>query len=597
MAPNNFNEVQNTRGGRATSFTNITTNRGNVGGLPNAPNVGGPLNNINKLSLKLKKLKLNKHNENAERIKLNKLARLDRIRKSKNNIIKFRPTIYDGEKNVPISETNYKVIIQKMWSVINDFNDILSDADKKKLKQSQTPDITLFKMLRNNNRISKFISSNNGKKLMTLSTTGNTTTNIPNDTINKNKKLEKRVSILRELRSMIGQNPENNNTIKQRLNKHTKNVLKNITNTNNPLIIDLKYNEYMAFINLIERDIIHDGFKPTTPDVRKKMIENLINILIDPRYRTNTNTTKLKNKLFEDYIRKYRTKPGSEIETKEMLLRLIGNRSPRISNLSVSGRALNNMGVLSNNPNLPELYVAIDSDTPNPVIKSKLINHNPKFKALATPASVMDAGHGMSGYGFNAYYKDLCNRRKPGITCFGDKFKISHSPVKVIINCEKKYRTVFEIGYNINTGIIIKINGKKIKVIKRSQVNYNNIETVIGKFMGDFGQILTVIYHNIMLKNNVAFSTIDKTAALIFLFLGNNAYRKYKREYNTRAGLSQTEIRNNRSKIQGINFILKPKLLYAEQFGSLRGNQNIHFTIHFYNLGKYLNRNSANTND
>ena len=77
------------------------------------------------------------------------------------------------------------------------------------------------------------------------------------------------------------------------------------------------------------------------------------------------------------------------------------------------------------------------------------------------------------------------------------------------------------LGKNVN----VRLNGKRIKASSASGARAGVINNIIGKFFGDFLQICKVIIDQ-KYNTNAVFSTFDKSAMNLYMFMSSNSTRK-----------------------------------------------------------------------
>ena len=340
-----------------------------------------------------------------------------------------------------------------------------------------------------------------------------------------------------------------------------QNLRKNFVNKIKTL--NVSEDEYRQFIEYIFRDMIHDGTiggpKKSFEQEHKYFQDEIIPVLVK-----NLTSEKYISKIKPDVgISKQRIEKHAKKIMKYRFFQKTYNRMQRTASFQSSKTI---MPEIQFKNNVEDLYVVLDSDNQDMIYKY-VIQKNKNIKLLKTLGSLYDPGDNLTTSMFGLCVqqaKSICNISKE------KKIFINTDNIEFTIRGGDKFESKFEIKYSTNPKekINVLINGKKIDVLTAKGAAKGSAYDKIGKFMGDFTQIISVI-HNNMVGRKTAFGTIDKNAAIIYSFI-SELYTNY---------LSSPIFKK----------LLIPKILFLEYIGNQFSVQS-GYKIWFYNLREYVEK-------
>ena len=415
-----------------------------------------------------------------------------------------------------------------------------------------------------------------------------TNSNFSNSNLNKNENLNLARKNLKEPPNKSIN--KNNNFVR---NYYKKQIVRRKSEINNRNTLEFKMddNDFVLFLVNVYKDMLHDKILPQTK--KEDRINYFINKIL-PKFTNmnrNSNTINTSIKNLEAILK---TVPLTiEPKTRENLNNIektILNNLPNNSKIKkifketlyqVKDIVVGSQREVKFKKGINIIY---DSDSKN-VIYNSVIKPNENVKILYTPISSLNKGANLLPTPFYAYRE---NKIRGNIK--NKIFKIKPSSSTFIIKSKSDtFKTVIKTRY-VNDKIVIYLNGNEVNITSRGSINnYSNVLSRLGKFLGDFIQILTCLLYTKNNKNNVCFATSDKHAASMFIFFGKFILNKFDKSYinmnNIDRGLATREKYKKRQEY----FKKKlPKLIYLRQTGRLANVSQVRFHINFYNLNDFI---------
>jgi len=327
--------------------------------------------------------------------------------------------------------------------------------------------------------------------------------------------------------------------------------------------LNVSEDDYRRFIEYIFRDMIHDGTiggtKKSFEQEHKYFQDEIIPILVK-QLTGEMYISKIKPDVG---VSKAKIEKNAQKTMKNRFFKKTYNGMQRTASFQSSKTI---MPEIQFKNNVEDLYVVLDSDNQN-MIYNYVIQKNKNIKILKTLGSLYDPGDNLTTSMFGLCVqqaKSICNISKE------KKIFINTDNIEFTIRGGDKFESKFEIKYSTNPKekINVLINGKKINVLTAKGAAKGSAYDKIGKFMGDFTQIISVI-HNNMVGRKTAFGTIDKNAAIIYSFI--------------------SELYINYALKPALKKLIIPRILFLEYIGNQFSVQS-GYKIWFYNLKEYVEK-------
>lgn len=366
---------------------------------------------------------------------------------------------------------------------------------------------------------------------------------------------------------------------KLRLNASVKSTKKNIKTKHtltSGISINFNISETDDFFVNMYRDMIKDG----TIKTRDKFIEVLSLFL-----NTNVDET-------TEYIQQAETRIGNrkspftyaavqtQIKSKwDTYLKQNNNRTKNIIvHKNVQPGMQSNLRKYFVNTS-KKMRVMLDCEA-NFIISTSVIGGYNNIELLTTPASILNAGSNMCGFrtrpNLRSVLNGTYNRKKTPIvydlngmevylnfTLKGDK------PTHKVHTRVRYTRTGIEVI--LNNEHTIKVGSKKNA--KKGSVNKN----IIGKFFGDFLQVIKCMINNKNDKIPTIFASMDMNACLMYKTLSNIYIKNKMKELKPEKQANFTKIKKLQSNMG--------KIIYLQQQGKL---SNAKYNLYFLNMKDYI---------
>ena len=226
-----------------------------------------------------------------------------------------------------------------------------------------------------------------------------------------------------------------------------------------------------------------------------------------------------------------------------------------------------------------KMRVMLDCEA-NFIISTSIIGGYNNIELLTTPASILNAGSNMCGFrtrpNLRSVLNGTYNRKKTPIVYdlngmeayLNFTFKGNKPTHKVHIRV-KYTRTGLEVI--LNNEHTIKVGSKKNA--QRGSVNRN----IIGKFFGDFLQVIKCIINNKNDKIPSIFASMDMNACLMYKTLSNIYIKNKMKELNPERQANFTKIKRLQSNMG--------KIIYLQQQGRI---SNAKYNLYFLNMKDYI---------
>ena len=226
-----------------------------------------------------------------------------------------------------------------------------------------------------------------------------------------------------------------------------------------------------------------------------------------------------------------------------------------------------------------KMRVMLDCEA-NFIISTSIIGGYNNIELLTTPASILNAGSNMCGFrtrpNLRSVLNGTYNRKKTPIVYdlngmeayLNFTFKGNKPTHKVHIRV-KYTRTGLEVI--LNNKHTIKVGSKKNA--QRGSVN----KDIIGKFFGDFLQVIKCIINNKNDKIPSIFASMDMNACLMYKTLSNIYIKNKMKELNPERQANFTKIKRLQSNMG--------KIIYLQQQGRI---SNAKYNLYFLNMKDYI---------
>ena len=316
---------------------------------------------------------------------------------------------------------------------------------------------------------------------------------------------------------------------------------------------DKKFKEQLYVDNFIKifSDIINNvlpvnykdkvKFKKANTEVIKDITTKLDNIISKTNVSVYNNNGKV---IKEEYISTY-SKSANETKIKEELLKILddkiklgdGDKVP-ITPSGITNSNSKNLVTYKFKGNRTKYYkkfdILINANTQNKSSGGNITtflhdlykpSQNPIMSKIITLSQIANKGMDFIVSPVELFHNFMGTRKNQ----IQKKYKIDEKRINVFINLmdnnNKKFGS-FRISNEFDMKskkFYVAINGKRIDIKSKGDAGKSHINK-LGKFLGDFGMILKVIYENKINKDkSTAFGTFDKNGALIFIKLAKIA--------------------------------------------------------------------------
>ena len=226
-----------------------------------------------------------------------------------------------------------------------------------------------------------------------------------------------------------------------------------------------------------------------------------------------------------------------------------------------------------------KMRVMLDCEA-NFIISTSIIGGYNNIELLTTPASILNAGSNMCGF-----------RTRPNLrSVLNGTYNRKKTPIVYDLNGMEAYlnftfkgnkpthKVHIRVKYT-RTGLEVILNGKhtiKVGSKKNAQSGSDN-KNIIGKFFGDFLQVIKCIINNKNDKIPSIFASMDMNACLMYKTLSNIYIKNKMKELNPERQANFTKIKRLQSNMG--------KIIYLQQQGRI---SNAKYNLYFLNMKDYI---------
>ena len=226
-----------------------------------------------------------------------------------------------------------------------------------------------------------------------------------------------------------------------------------------------------------------------------------------------------------------------------------------------------------------KMRVMLDCEA-NFIISTSIIGGYNNIELLTTPASILNAGSNMCGFRTRPNLKSVLNgtynsKKTPivydlnGMEAYLNFTFKGNKPTHQVHIRVKYTRTGLEVI--LNNEHTIKVGSKKNA--KKGSVDKN----IIGKFFGDFLQVIKCVINNKNDKIPSIFASMDMNACLMYKTLSNIYVKNKMKELNPERQANFTKIKRLQSNMG--------KIIYLQQQGKI---SNAKYNLYFLNMKDYI---------
>ena len=570
MAPNNFNEVQNTRGGNRSATVGLKNTRTNVAGpstsVANASNSNTNVNNNtrknsiindslrgNTLKLINERLKKTKRvlNTSATSLMTNMTHNIGRIKHHESELMKLKKLYGNKKSKITYNkhENNYRPYIMTVPKNYN-LKSFVKTALNRNLENNAT----------------SALSSSIKRKVNNL--------NNENKTLSRNFLKRAKAEQSRLRRQPIVEK-------KQLLNKSIKKTKKqlDINHTRRTgITIDFDYTDTYLFFRDMYRDMVKDG---TASSIEDKGVSNFKNIL---KFFLNTQTEDINNyfnNMSPDHYKQFKYK--TVIPKIQEDIKLYLNETNSTKNITKHENV--RPGMQSDlrryfvNPN-KKMRIMLDCETQS-LISSSIIQPYKNIELLSTTASILNSGSNMCGFRARANLTNRISGQVIESTPFVYDMDDMDIYLKFTFDNNNKKTVYISVRHTRNKVEIILNDKNVISSSSKKKASVGNYDLKIGKFFGDFLQIVKVLINNKNDRIPTIFASFDMNACVIYKRI-STIYVKNKLKI-----LKHNNVHNNMFKEKQRLVNKFGKLIYLQQIGNI---SNAKYNMWFLGMKDYIKK-------
>ena len=365
---------------------------------------------------------------------------------------------------------------------------------------------------------------------------------------------------------------------KQLLNKSIKKTKKqlDINHTRRTgITIDFDYADTYLFFRDMYRDMVKDK---TASSIEGGNFKNILKFFL------NTDTEDINNyfnNMSPDHSKQFTYKTVMPLIQKDIKLYLNETNSTKniIKHENVRPGMQSDLRRYFVNPN-KKMRIMLDCETQS-LISSSIIQPYKNIELLSTTASILNSGSNMCGFRARA---NLTNRIS-GQVIESTPFVYDMDDMEIYLNFtldNNIKKTVYISVRHTRNKVEIVLNGKDvISSSSKKKASGGNYDLKIGKFFGDFLQIVKVLINNKNDRIPTIFASFDMNACVIYKRL-SAIYVKNKLKR-----LNHNNVHSNMFKEKHKLVSKFGKLIYLQQIGNI---SNAKYNMWFLGMKDYIKK-------
>jgi len=367
---------------------------------------------------------------------------------------------------------------------------------------------------------------------------------------------------------------------KQLLNKSVKRTkqkldINHIRRTG--ITIDFDDSDTYLFFRDMYRDMVKDGTASSIEDKGVSNFKNILKYFLDAQ---NNEIDEYFNIMSTDRSKqfKYKTVIPKIHEDIKLYLNETNSTKNIIKHANVKPGMQSNLRKYFVNPH-KKMRIMLDCETQS-LISSSIISPYKNIELLSTTASILNSGSDMCGFRARANLSNRISGQVIETTPFVYDMDDMDIYLKFELNNIKK--TVYISVRHTRNKIEIILNNKHvISASSKKKASGGNYDLKIGKFFGDFLQIVKVLINNKNDRIPTIFASYDMNACVIYKHL-SSIYVKNKLK-----SLKHNNVVNNTFKEKQRLVSKFGKLIYLQQTGSI---SNATYNMWFLGMKEYIKK-------
>lgn len=345
------------------------------------------------------------------------------------------------------------------------------------------------------------------------------------------------------------------------------------------ITIDFDYADTYLFFRDMYRDMVKDGTASSIED--KGLSSNFKNIL---KFFLNTQTEDINNyfnNMSPDHYKQFKYRTVMPLIQKDIKLYLNETNSTKniIKHTNVRPGFQSDLEEYFVNPN-KKMRIMLDCETQQ-LISSSIIQPYKNIELLSTTASILNSGSNMCGFRARA---NLSNKIS-GRVIRSTPFVYDMDDMEIYLNFtldNNIKKTVYISVRHTRNKVEIVLNGKDvISSSSKKKASAGNYYLKIGKFFGDFLQIVKVLINNKNDRIPTIFASFDMNACLIYKRL-SAIYVKNKLKR-----LKHNNVHSNMFKEKHKLVSKFGKLIYLQQDGRINSAK---YNMWFFGMKDYIKK-------